>query len=646
MIFDNPQQIPLPQDGAWPTSPFGPSPLVIPEKAVVVPLAGGRLAVLDPKSYALEAVLHTGVDAAIRATPAYAEVAGRTVVYAALGRDESNPGTHEHDLLFAWWLDTGSVVSGWPFIMQRNFAGEGGSYKRLTCADIDGDGFYEVIVTSFSHFVEVVRHTGELLWRYNADDTIVSGAVVGDVNGDGRMEVVFGSDTSDNPWFRGGGLLNILNDAGSALYRYRIEEVVWSTPKLVDLTGNGIPDIVFGTGLNHDDFEKRPKARAAGNRIYAIDGRGRPIPGWPYHTTLNDNHKHQVIGDIQAFESVSHGTLVTAIDRQGLLHVVHPDGRPHYAFDGGKPLHHFGPVQDGYSTPLKVDYQGQEFIVGSNGPTLSAYNLSGDRQGIYAVHGNPPDSHFSKPVQNGEDLISLSHISLSPNRPKTLSIFSGFSKAPKDDHTPVPHPARPDLTGSLLIRVDKLSEVAYVHDKSRWLDIFPQDYPRAILKARVRACDGDYKQASTICCWLRCLYRDVLGRNAADEELLLWYDALGEGWLAIDYIPMWLCASPEGSQRISEMGYEEVPSDYEAQTVDILMRFLQDESMGVLRTANGNPIHGPAVNPHPGMLAYFTQQRRQGWTVMRLIVELLSSPQYVRAASFYKGIWVGVGMRT
>ena len=57
-------------------------------------------------------------------------------------------------------------------------------------------------------------------------DTILSGAVVGDVDRDGKPEVVFGSDTSANIFFNPGGFVNILNHNGSVKFRHSVGEVL------------------------------------------------------------------------------------------------------------------------------------------------------------------------------------------------------------------------------------------------------------------------------------------------------------------------------------------------------------------------------------------------------------------------------------
>ena len=50
-------------------------------------------------------------------------------------------------------------------------------------------------------------------------------------------------------------------------------QTIWSSPAVVDLTGNGRLDIIVGTGLNWPN--------PAGRKLYAFDRNGNHLPGWP-----------------------------------------------------------------------------------------------------------------------------------------------------------------------------------------------------------------------------------------------------------------------------------------------------------------------------------------------------------------------------
>ena len=255
--------IELPQDGAWRNSVFNGSPIVADldgdgRDEVITPAVGGRLIAYTTGSDGIFREFRryeTGSEANFKATPIVIERPGASpMIVAGLGRDEAIPpvpGPIEDGRVFAFDALTGAVLPGWPVGTGRNNAGQSGVVGPIASGDLDGDGVPEIVVTSFSHLVTAFRLDGTILWRFNNDDTVVSGAAIADLDRDGRPEVVFGGDTSPNGFFHAGGFVNVLTNTGSAKFRIPVGEVIWSSPALADLDGDGMLEIVVGTGLNY-----------------------------------------------------------------------------------------------------------------------------------------------------------------------------------------------------------------------------------------------------------------------------------------------------------------------------------------------------------------------------------------------------------
>jgi hypothetical protein len=158
-----------------------------------------------------------------------------------------------------------------------------------TLADLNGDGAAEIVLATADGQVHAwTRATRHELpgWPRRARPTPGSGAAarrigtvrsgfvgsaaVGNVRGGRRPEVVAASlDGRVYAWSARGRLLRgfpfhiaLRRPAAQG----RLDAAIYATPALADLNRDGKLDIVFG---------------AADQRIYAIDGRGRALPGWP-----------------------------------------------------------------------------------------------------------------------------------------------------------------------------------------------------------------------------------------------------------------------------------------------------------------------------------------------------------------------------
>ena len=125
-------------------------------------------------------------------------------------------------------------------------------------ADINGDGVQDIIVGGRDGKVHAYTGAGVRLWEYDTGDMgISSKAAVGDIDGDGAVEIVVSAGNNNTLQSNGG--LYVLNAQGRLQCSFATLDVdnngfrdgAYSSPALVDLTGDGKLEIVFGAWDYH-----------------------------------------------------------------------------------------------------------------------------------------------------------------------------------------------------------------------------------------------------------------------------------------------------------------------------------------------------------------------------------------------------------
>ncbi|RIL08073.1 MAG: hypothetical protein DCC75_09505, partial [Proteobacteria bacterium] len=132
-------------------------------------------------------------------------------------------------------------------------------------ADTDGDGKMEIAFGSFDRNVYLLNFNGKVRWYYNAADTVFSSPGFADVIGSSRLELLTGTDISANsllnPPTRNGGYVYAIDTAPQSPKRlaFRVadaiqwltpmEQVVFSSPSIGDVSANnpGL-EVVIGSG--------------------------------------------------------------------------------------------------------------------------------------------------------------------------------------------------------------------------------------------------------------------------------------------------------------------------------------------------------------------------------------------------------------
>ena len=443
-------------NGAWTDSPFIASPIYADlagngKQELIVAAAGGKLVAYTTNANGSPTVFMeydafpeaNGVLGNIKSTPIVVTMPnGHKAIFAALGRDEAHPGALEDGRVFGWDATTGKVLPGWPQSSGVGLNGEAGSVTEagvtgpLASGDLEGNGSVDIVVTSFAAFVTAFRLDGSTLWQYKTDDSINGGAVVGDIDRDGRNEVVFGSDTSQSQFYNEGGFVNILSSNGSMRSRSAVGEGIWSSPVLADLYGNGLLDIVVGTGYRDDITGAASTAvKAAGNEVIALDYQGHVLPGWPYRTTADNSQARETYASPAVADLLGNGQLdVIEEDRAGYVHAIAPNGQPLPGWSGGLRIAPAGvPAAYGgenYDSALVADVtgDGRPDVIASDHYWVTAFDPRGNVLWTINLQNTINQTLLNTPAVgqfDGRGGLELAMVSqnLTDDKPDDVSVF-------------------------------------------------------------------------------------------------------------------------------------------------------------------------------------------------------------------------------
>lgn len=90
-------------------------------------------------------------------------------------------------------------------------------YSSPAVKDIDGDGNVEIAFGSFDRNVYVINYKGKVVWYYHAADTVWSSPTWADIDSDGRYELLVGTDITGNEF------LNPPTKDGGYLYAFKVK---------------------------------------------------------------------------------------------------------------------------------------------------------------------------------------------------------------------------------------------------------------------------------------------------------------------------------------------------------------------------------------------------------------------------------------
>ncbi|MCQ3808240.1 MAG: FG-GAP-like repeat-containing protein [Acidimicrobiaceae bacterium] len=244
---------------------------------------------------------------AIDSSPAVADIDGDGVFEVVVGVGSASPTARDQNgSVIAFDGRTGAIE--WSFSQSRDIGSiwDGGTavldgwceatYATPAIGDVDGDGAVDIVFASYDFYIWAIDGHGSPLAGFpiNSDDTIWSSAALFDLDDDGDVEIFIGGDSTPLGYVDHlGGIFRAIDYQDGRpviLWSRKANEVFQSSPAIGDINGDGRFEAVTGTGDKwHIECTQRgnqlcgPNDGSDHSKVWAFHlDDGTDVSGWPF----------------------------------------------------------------------------------------------------------------------------------------------------------------------------------------------------------------------------------------------------------------------------------------------------------------------------------------------------------------------------
>ncbi|MGA8295817.1 MAG: hypothetical protein WB770_02120 [Acidimicrobiales bacterium] len=296
---------------------------------------------------------------------------------------------------------TRATFTEWPGTAGSRYRNS--VFSTPAVGDLTGDGALDIVFGSYDHRLYALNGQGKLVPGFPIDtqDTIWSSPALFHVRGKPHADDIFiGGDASGYHHCFGGFVYDftITRHGPRRMWMRCEQQTIWSSPAVGVINSSGAPAVVVGTG-----FGWTPPYKPGTDRLYAYyAASGRRVPGWPVKTA-GPSFGSPAIG------TLSGQTTPSVVDTSWCLSCTSNGGESMIYAWNGSGTQIWSETLSGpndFASPVLVDLTGSggnDVLVGSSN---GLYPLDG-QNGAF-LYGTSEDN----PINTASDLnaVAVAHV--------------------------------------------------------------------------------------------------------------------------------------------------------------------------------------------------------------------------------------------